>query len=85
MASNKIKYNPSLGQREKNYNRSVQKALPYRFTEDGLDAVLLVGEHQGKLVSQVWQISLDERDLIFSKLYKTHPKMKEIIDRLCCQ
>ena len=85
MASNKITYNPAISRRAASYTKPTKKSVIYKFTEDGLDAVLISGEFQGKSVSQVWQMGTEERDLIFSKLYKTDPKMKEIIDKLCCQ
>jgi len=85
VASNKVTYNPGIPRREDAYNRSAKKSMTYRFTEDETDAFILVGEFQGKKVSEIWQLGPEERDLIYAKLYKTDPKMKAIIDKLCCQ
>ena len=82
---NKIVYNPGIPRRENAYSKAVNKSLPYRFTEDGKDALILGGDWQGKLVSEVWVMGAEERDIVFVKLYKSDPHMKEIIDNLCCE
>lgn len=76
-------YNANLGAREASFSKSGVKPLLYKFTEDGLDAVFLSGKYSGKKISEVWLGSAEDRDELYSKLYKTDPAVKRIIDSLC--
>jgi len=81
----KVVYNSGVGLREASYSKSSIKSLPYRFIDDEADAVLLAGKNTGKKISEIWEMSSEDRDELFNKLYKQDVKIKKIIDSLCCK
>jgi hypothetical protein len=80
-----IQYNPAISRREIAHKTVKSINNLYRFNEDCTDLEFLMGDYKGLKLTELWVKGSKERDFIFSKLYKSNPKVKKIIDNLCCQ